>query len=142
MVSIPREIPYRHLIVRACRHLTRFLKYGFNPSWDPLITPNCKAVSTSHEEPKYDFNPSWDVNGCCYWPTNNQIKKQTNPKQKTNTKTNKRIILNMMTMWLSREYHNMIILCSYNDHPMIIWWSSEYHLMIIWISSNDHLNII
>ena len=49
---------------------------------------------------------------------------------------------NMVIIWLSCDYHNMIILCSYNDHLLIIWWSSVDYLMIICWFSDDHLLFI
>ena len=56
----------------------------------------------------------------CYWSTNTQkTEKVTN--QQIHNQTNKQTNLNMMITWWSCDYHNMIILCSYNDHLLIIW---------------------
>ena len=69
--------------------------------------------------------------------TNKQANRQTN--KQTNNKENKQTNMSkMMIMWLSWDYHKMIIICSYNNHLMIFWISYDYRMMIIWWS-NDWL---
>ena len=53
---------------------------------------------------------------CCF-VINQQTSKQTN-KQQTKQTYKQTNILNMMIMWLSCDYHEMIIICSYNGHSM------------------------
>ena len=74
-----------------------------------------------------------------YWPTNKQQRKQTN--KQTN-------MLNMMSMWLSCDYHKMIIVCSFNDHLMIFWLPyddhNNYHHLVIknwYVNHHQHVVI-
>ena len=75
------------------------------------------------------------------------IDQQTNNKgnKQTNKQTN---MLNMMSMWLSCDYHKMIIVCSFNDHLMIFWLPyddhNNYHHLVIknwYVNHHQHVVI-